>query len=164
MEETTKVMTDLDQSFTTSITVDKTPHEVFEAVTNVRGWWSQTITGDTAQQGDEFEFEVKGVHYSKQQLVEVIPDKRVVWLVTEANMTFIPDHGEWKGTEVIFDITADGDKTTLTFTHVGLVPAIACYGACMPAWTQYIEHSLKQLIETGIGDPNLEGRTISKPE
>lgn len=156
-------MPDQDQSFTTSITVSQTPHEVFQAVTNVRGWWSEHIVGETAQLGDEFEFEVKGVHYSKQKLVEVIPDQRVVWLVTEANMTFIEDHDEWKGTQVIFDIKSDGDKTTLTFTHQGLVPAIACYQACMPAWTQYIEHSLKQLIETGVGDPNLEGRTIDTP-
>lgn len=156
-------MSEENHSFTMSITVDQSPHSVFEAVTNVRGWWSETITGDTAQLNDEFEFEVKDVHYSKQRLIEVIPDQRVVWLVTEADMTFIEDRDEWKGTKVIFDITNDGSKTKLTFTHEGLVPAIACYKACMPAWTQYIEHSLKQLIETGVGDPNLEGRTIDKP-
>lgn len=156
-------MLEENHSFTTSITVDQTPHIVFEAVTNVRGWWSETITGNTIKLNDEFEFEVKDVHYSKQRLIEVIPDKRVVWLVTEANMTFIEDHDEWKGTKVIFDITNDRAKTKLTFIHEGLVPTIACYKACMPAWTQYIEHSLKQLIETGLGDPNLEGRTIDKP-
>jgi hypothetical protein len=154
-------MTDTNDSFTTSITVEQSAHTVFEAVTNVRGWWSENIIGDTTKQDDEFEFEVPGIHYSKQRLVEVIPDQRVVWLVTEANMTFIADHDEWKGTKVIFDITEQDGKTKLTFTHEGLVPAIACYAACMPAWTQYIQHSLKQLIETGIGDPNLEGRTIN---
>jgi uncharacterized protein YndB with AHSA1/START domain len=152
-----------DQSFTTSIIVNQSPHEVFAAVTNVRGWWSETIIGNTAEQDDEFEFEVADVHYSKQRLVEVIPDRRIVWLITEGNMSFIEDHDEWKGTQIIFDIQPAGDKTKLTFTHQGLVPAIACYKACMPAWTQYIEHSLKQLIETGVGDPNLEGRTIAKP-
>jgi hypothetical protein len=156
-------MSEQNESFTTSISVDQSPHVVFEAVTNVRGWWSENIVGNTAKQGDEFEFEVRGVHFSKQLLTEVIPDKRVVWVVTEANMTFIEDHDEWKDTKVIFDISSDGPKTTLTFTHEGLVPAIACYKACMPAWTQYIEHSLRQLIETGVGDPNLEGRTIDKP-
>lgn len=153
-------MTNEQQSFSTSIITNKSLQAVFDAVTNVRGWWSENIIGETAKQGDEFEFEVKGVHYSKQRLIEVIPDKKVVWLVTEAKMTFIEDQDEWKNTKVIFDITSEGDKTKLTFTHEGLVPAIACYKACMPAWTQYIEHSLKQLIETGIGDPNLEGRTI----
>ena len=151
------------QSFTTSITTDQSPHKVFGAVTNVKAWWSENIRGNTQNQDDEFEFEVKDVHYSKQKLIEVIPDQRVVWLVTESNMTFIPDHDEWTGTKIIFDIQQASDKTVLTFTHEGLVPAIACYQACMPAWAQYIEHSLKQLIETGVGDPNLEGRTIDKP-
>lgn len=156
-------MTNDQQSFSTSITTDKSPHVVFEAISNVRGWWSETIVGATKNQDDEFEFEVKDVHYSKQRLIEVVPDRRVVWLVTEAKMTFIKDQDEWMGTKIIFDITYDGSKTKLTFTHEGLVPAIACYKACMPAWTQYIGHSLKQLIETGVGDPNLEGRTIEKP-
>lgn len=156
-------MQEKNDSFTISIDTNKTAHEVFEAVTNVREWWSQTIAGNTEQQGDEFEFEVKDIHYSKQKLVEVTLDKRVVWLVTEARMTFIEDQDEWKDTKIIFDITTEGDKTKLTFTHEGLTPAIACYEACMPAWTQYIEHSLKQLIETGVGDPNLEGRSIDKP-
>lgn len=149
--------------FTTSLLVDQTPEAVFNAVTNVRGWWSEGIVGDTEKQGDEFVFEVKGVHYSKQKLTEVIPNKRVVWLVTESNMTFIKKHDEWTGTEVIFDISQEGDKTKLTFTHKGLVPQVECYNACSPAWTQYIQHSLLQLITTGKGDPNLEGRTIEKP-
>jgi hypothetical protein len=156
-------MADEKQSFTTSILVDESPHTVFEAVTNVRGWWSTNITGESKEVGDEFEFEVEGVHYSRQRLIEVIPDQRVVWLVTEARMTFIQDEDEWKGTKVIFDITRDDSKTKLTFTHAGLVPAIACYKDCAPAWDQYIQHSLFELITTGTGDPNLEGRTIEKP-
>lgn len=149
-------------SFTTTLLVDQTPIEVFNAITNVRGWWSQDIIGDTQKQGDEFIFEVKNVHFSKQKLIEVIPNKRVVWLVTESNMTFIKKHDEWTDTKVIFDITKDGDKTKLTFTHEGLIPEVECYGACSPAWTQYIQHSLFQLITTGKGDPNLEGRRIQE--
>lgn len=78
-------------------------------------------------------------------------------------MAFIRQHDEWTGTKVIFEITSEGNETKLTFTHEGLVLQIECYMACMPAWTEYIQHSLKQLVETGTGDPNLEGRTISKP-
>jgi hypothetical protein len=156
-------MTDNNQSFTTSLLVEQTPKEVFQAVTNVRGWWSEHIQGGTEQQDDEFVFEVEGIHYSKQRLIEVIPDKKVVWLVTEADMTFLKDRDEWVNTKIIFDITEEDGKTKLTFTHEGLVPQIECYKACMPAWTRYIEHSLQQLITTGVGDPNLEGRTIEKP-
>lgn len=153
-----------DKSFTTSFVVDQTPEEVFNAVTDVRGWWSQGITGDTTKQDDEFEFEVPGVHYSKQKLIEVIPNKKIVWLITEANMTFLKDADEWVNTKVIFDITKEGDKTKLTFTHEGLVPEIECYNLCMPAWTQYVEGSLYKLVTTGEGTPNLEGKSIDKPD
>ena len=152
------------QDFVTTIVVDQSPAVVFKAVTNPRGWWSEGIEGGTEKQGDEFVFEVEGVHRSKQKLVEVVPDKKVVWLVTEANMTFIKDTDEWTGTKIIFDITKNGDKTRLTFTHQGLIPKIECYDACSPAWTQYVQHSLRQLITTGQGDPNLEGKSIDLPE
>ena len=153
-------MTKEQSNFSTTFLVDQSPEEVFRAVTNVRGWWSKNIIGESAELNDEFVFEVKGVHYSRQKLVEVIPNKRVVWLVTESNMTFIKQHDEWTGTKVVFDIEREGDKTRLTFTHEGLTPHVECYGACAPAWTEYAQHSLKRLIESGEGDPNLEGRRI----
>jgi hypothetical protein len=75
------------QDYRTSILVNETPEQVFDAVTNPRGWWSEGI---------------------------------------------------------------------------GLVPQAECYTACAPAWTQYIGHSLKSLITSGKGDPNLEGRRIEE--
>lgn len=149
-------------NFTTKLLVDQSPHDVFNAVTNVRGWWSNNIIGESASLGDEFVFEVKGVHRSKQKLVEVVPNHRIVWLVTEANMSFLEDKAEWKGTRVVFDISVVGGKTLLVFTHEGLVPKIECYSACSPAWTQYVQHSLFSLITKGEGDPNLEGRQIEE--
>lgn len=67
---------------------------------------------------------------------------------------------EWTGTKIIFDISETGDKTKLVFTHEGLVPEVECYGACSLAWTEYVQHSLFNLITTGKGDPNLEGKRI----
>lgn len=152
-----------DKNYTTSIVVEQSPEEVFKAVTNVRGWWGEGVVGSTEQEGDEFTYEVPGVHRSVQKLVEVVPNERVVWLVTESNMTFISDPKEWVGTKIIFEITKEGDKTKLTFTHEGLVPAVECYKFCMPAWDQYIKGSLYKLVTHGQGTPNLEGKTIEKP-
>lgn len=152
------------KGFTSTILVDQSPEVVFNAINNVRGWWSQSVVGGTERINDEFIFEVKGVHRSKQKVIESVPGKRVVWLVTESDMSFLKDRQEWTNTRVVFDIMKKGDKTQLVFTHEGLVPGIECYDICTPAWSQYVQHSLFQLITTGKGDPNLEGRRIQEIE
>ena len=67
---------------TTSFAVHQSPEEVFSAINNVRGWWSEEIEGGTDKLNDEFIYQYKDVHYRKIKLIEVIPDKKVVWLVT----------------------------------------------------------------------------------
>lgn len=148
------------QHFSTTILVDQSPLEVFNAINNVRGWWSEGIEGNTSKLNDEFIFEVKDVHFSRQKLTEVIPGKKVVWLVTDSRMEFLKDKKEWTGTKIIFDISETGNKTKLVFTHEGLAPGVECYDACSPAWTEYVQHSLYNLITSGKGDPNLEGKRI----
>ena len=39
----------------------------------------------------------------------------------------------------------------------GLVPQVECYGVCRVAWSEYIEGSLKDLIEAGAGRPDSYG-------
>jgi len=140
-----------DQDFTTTILVDQTPKEVFNAVNNVRGWWQGEIEGNTTKLNDEFTYRYEDVHYSKQKLVEVIPDKKVVWLVSESKLNFIKDKSEWTGTKISFEISEVNNKTQLRFTHHGLLPKIECYGACSNAWSQLIRQSLFSLITTGKG-------------
>lgn len=139
------------QNFTLTLLTDKTPQKVFEAIKNVRSWWSgfysEEIIGDTENLNDEFSFRAGGdVHYTEHKLVEVIPDKKLVWLITKSNLNFTEKTDEWTGTKMIFDISKKGDKTQLTFTHEGLTPQVECYDACAPAWTQYLENKLLPLI------------------
>lgn len=137
--------------FTTSIAVDKSPTEVFNAINNVRGWWQGEITGNTEKLNDEFTYQMGEVHFSKQKITEIIPDKKVVWRVTESKINFVADKNEWLNTTIIFDITKAENGTQLTFTHQGLVPKIECYGGCSGAWGQLIKQSLVSLITTGKG-------------
>ncbi len=141
------------ENFSTSFLVDQSPQEVFDAVTNVRGWWSTSLKGKSSKLGDEFTFRYQDIHESKQRLVEVVPDKRVVWQVLDASLNFVNDKHEWKGTKVVFDIAKKGKKTELTFTHEGLTPAFECFEACSGGWDYYIDTSLKNLITTGKGQP-----------
>ncbi|SDC49840.1 SRPBCC family protein [Niabella drilacis] len=140
--------------FTTTIQVTETPGQVFNAVNNVRGWWSEEVRGSTAQLNDEFLYHYKDVHICKLKLTEVIPGKKVVWLVLDNSFNFIQNPEEWKNTRIIFEIAAKDGGTELRFTHQGLVPQDECYNICRDAWTNYIRSSLYQLITTGKGQPN----------
>lgn len=137
--------------FTQTLITNKTPQEVFQAIIHVRSWWSglysEEYSGETEKLHDEFSFRAGGgAHYSKQKLVEVIPDKRVVWLITESELTFLEKTDEWVGTKVIFEISEKDGKTQLVFTHEGLTPEIECYDSCAPAWSTYLQEKLVPLI------------------
>ena|SRR6478672_612021 len=136
--------------FTTTILVDQSPAEAFNAINNVRAWWQGEIVGNTTQLNDEFSYRMKDIHYSKQQIVELLPNKKVVWLVTDSNLNF-KDRTEWTGTKIIFEITEVGDKTQVRFTHAGLTPKFECYGNCSWAWGALIQESLLSRITTGKG-------------
>lgn len=142
------------EDFTVTILVDQTAEEVFHAVNNVRGWWSEEIEGGTGKLDDEFLYHFKDVHIAKMRLIEVVPYEKVVWLVLDNHFNFIDDKTEWVGTQIIFDITPKDGKTELRFTHQGLVPAYECYKICYDAWTNYITRSLYNLITIGKGQPN----------
>jgi Activator of Hsp90 ATPase homolog 1-like protein len=143
-----------DQNFTTTFTVDQTPEEAFAAINNVRGWWSGEIEGSTDKLGDEFTYRYEDVHYSKQKVTELIPGKKVVWLVLDGYLNFTKDKTEWKGTEITFEVSGKGNKTEIRFTHLGLVPESECFNACSNAWGSYINVSLRSLITTGKREPN----------
>jgi hypothetical protein len=148
------------QHYTTAFTVHQSPEEVFAAVNNVRGWWSEDIEGETDKPGAEFDFQAKDIHYSKQKITEFVPGQKVVWHVLESRLNFISDKTEWKGTDIVFEITRKGDRTELRFTHVGLMPAVECYDVCSDAWAFYINNSLFNLITEGQGKPTRKNEVL----
>src|ERR1700748_628582 len=97
------------ENFVYSFTSSKTPDAIFPLLLDVEQWWSglygETIKGKSHQLNDEFSFEAGGgMHYSNQKLIELIPDRRIAWLVTDSNLTFLSDPGEWTNTKIGFDI------------------------------------------------------------
>ena len=140
--------------YTTAFTVEQSPQQVFEAINDVRGWWSGEIEGRTDRLGAEFTYRYGDVHETTQRITEWVPGNRVVWHVVDSHINFVKDRTEWNGTDIVFEIDRMQDKTELRFTHVGLVSASECYGACSRAWGFYINESLRSLITTGTGQPN----------
>jgi Activator of Hsp90 ATPase homolog 1-like protein len=145
-----------DQNFTTTFSVDQTPEQAFNAINHVRGWWSEEIEGSTDKLGDEFTYHYKDVHRCKIKITESIPGKKVVWRVLDNYFNFTKDKSEWKGTEISFEISRKGNKTEVRFAHLGLVPEYECFDVCSNAWGSYINGSLRSLITTGKGKPNLK--------
>jgi hypothetical protein len=142
------------QDFSITVTVDQSPKVVFDAINNVSGWWSEEVQGNSQKLNDEFTYHYRDVHSCRMKLIEVIPEKKVVWLVLENDFNFTTDKTEWVGTKVIFEISRQDNKTQIHFTHEGLVPAYECYDACVNGWTRYLQGSLVDLIKTGKGQPN----------
>lgn len=140
------------KSFTTTIEVTKPPQDVFNHITNdVAKWWGgRDLEGSCNKLNGEFIIQHPGAHYSKQKLVEVIPGKKVVWLVTESTLYWLEkDKHEWANTKMIFEITIKGDKTVLHFTHEGLVPEKECYQMCEKGWNMVIKDYLFHFITDG---------------
>jgi len=146
--------------FTTTFTVDQTPEEVFAAVNNVRGWWSGNIEGKTDKLSEEWTYRYKDFHYSKQKITQLVPGKKVVWLVLDSYLDFVKDKTEWNGTKITFEISKKDEKTELRFTHLGLIPEYECYDDCSNACGSYVNGSLRSLIMKGKGQPNKREKTI----
>jgi hypothetical protein len=140
--------------FTTTLLVSQSPEEAFDAINNVRGWWSEEIEGSTNSLNDEFKYHYQDVHRCHLKIVEFEPNAKVVWLVLDNYFKFTEDKSEWTDTRISFEISKQDDKTQIRFTHIGLVPAYECYTICRDAWTSYIQKSLNGLITTGKGQPN----------
>ena len=143
-----------DNNFTTTILVDKSPSQTFQAITNPRGWWCSTIEGQTDRLGEVWFYRYKDKHFSTHKTTELVPCTKVVWHVLDETMT-LPDRDlhDWRGTDIVFDMTRKGGKTEVCFTHAGLAPSAESYEMCKPAWTGLIQNSLRKLIETGQGEP-----------
>ena len=118
------------QSYNTSIEVPLPPKAVFAHINDVPKWWIKEVAGASTEfegkssnLNDEFILRHGDNHYSKHKLIEVIPNKKIVWLVTESTLHWLQkDKHEWKNTKMIFEIARKGDKTILHFTHQGLFP------------------------------------------
>lgn len=144
-----------EQDFSTTLLVNQTPEEVFNAITNVHEWWgvprNTEVRGETNKLGSVFTYlyQKNGVkkHFTKQKIMEFVPNTKVVWEVKECDIPSLEDSTEWIGTKISFELFDKEGQTELKFTHIGLVPELECYDSCALTWTKLMTENLKSLVE-----------------
>ena len=117
-----KKETDMSTSFRTTFTVAQAPQQTYQAICDVRSWWSGEIEGYTDRIGEEFSYTVPGVHFSRQRVTELEPGHKVSWLVVDSRLDYLQDKQEWNGTTITFDLVPHERGTEITFVHPGLSP------------------------------------------
>lgn len=139
------------QDFKSSITARISASEAIRKISNVAEWWGITFSGSAEKQNDKFIVKMGGDSFFDFTVAELIPGKRMVWLVTDCNMPWYSDKKEWANTRLIFDLAEDDGATILNFIHEGLTPDVECYKDCEPGWTHWIKTSLSSYLTTGKG-------------
>jgi hypothetical protein len=107
-------------NYTIEIEVAKSPGDVFNQVIDLSKWWPEEFEGENIRLNTEFALKTGDTHYSKNKVVEFVPDKKVVWVTTESQRK--ADNFDWTGTKFIFELTPQGnDNTVVKFTYDGVV-------------------------------------------
>ena len=140
------------KDFHRTITVNASPKEAIKKISQVNSWWAKNFTGSAEKLDDKFTVRF-GETFVDFLISEVIPDKKVVWKVTDCNLHWIKAKKEWTNTEVVFEISTENHKTRIDFTHLGLVPGVECYDDCEEGWTGHLTKSLVNFINQGKGMP-----------
>jgi uncharacterized protein YndB with AHSA1/START domain len=124
-----------------------TADPVYDALTTLDGlaaWWTTDTTGDAAP-GGTIEFRFGEVGGFDMKVLDQRPNARVEWEVTDGPQ-------EWIGTHVSFDLEHEDGYTIVLFKHEGWREPVEFMAHCSTKWATFLL-SLKQLVETGAGDP-----------
>lgn len=121
-------------------------------ISQVNKWWAKEVRGESEKLNDKFTVDF-GETYVDFKISELVPNKKIVWKVTDCNLHWIDNKKEWNDTEVVFEISSKSKKTQIDFTHIGLVPGVECYEDCEVGWNEHITISLVKLINEGNGMP-----------
>lgn len=143
------------QDYHTNITVDASAQEAFKNINSVSKWWTNDFQGSSEKLNDVFTVRF-GETFITLKIVELVPDKKILWQVIDCYKHWLKDKKEWQDTKISWEISTENDETHIDFTHIGLVPGIECYEGCEKAWDQYIKGSLFKLLTEGKGIPEFK--------
>lgn len=120
------------KSYTTAFSVDQTPRECFHAIKTLEVGGLKKQKARRINQMKHFSIIIKMFIFLKLRLVEEIPDKNwfMMFWITSLVLQKIKRMARNK---TGFEISENNGKTTVKFTHDGLVSEEECYNVCTDA-------------------------------
>jgi len=138
------------EGYSVSIDIATTPAKAFNALSeNIDKWWGKT---DQAALKTGGIFTVSwGEPWYQFQLIEIVPEEKLVWECIDANQIIDDLEGvqkEWVGTRIVWTISVISDgMVRIDLVHEGLVPTFICYEVCSRTWGSYVTEHLKHYLE-----------------
>ena len=140
------------KDYNASIQANVSAKEAFERIARVKEWWAKNFKGKAEQLNDQFTVRF-GETFVDFKITEAIPDKKIVWTVTDCNLHWIRAKKEWKNTQVVWEISAAKNGVQISMTHIGLRPEVECWDSCKPGWDEHVKGSLLNFMMKGKGMP-----------
>jgi hypothetical protein len=106
-------------TYSVAIEVAEALIEVFNDLVDLRKWWPEEFIGENIKLDSEFVLKTGEGHYSRNKVIEFVPNEKVVWLVSESRRK--EDNFDWTGTKMIFELKSKGGNTEIKFTYDGVV-------------------------------------------
>ncbi len=142
-------------NYTQSIHTKATQKNAFLSIASgIDKWWGK-IDNPVSKVNDEFSIFFGSTEW-RFKIIEYTEYEKITWKCIKANhvhngLTNIKE--EWLGTELYWKFKKENKFTEISFIHKGLNPGLNCYKVCEGAWSFFIPKSLKNYLDTGIGNP-----------
>lgn len=144
--------------YQTSFSTSADRETSFYAITKeIDKWWGK-VDNSVDKLGDEFSIFFGDTEW-RFKINLYVPFEKVNWHCIKAK--HVHDglqniQEEWLNTNVVWEITQVNDKVKITITHLGLNENLNCFEVCKAGWDYYISTSLRNYLETDVGNPHFD--------
>ncbi len=131
------------------VIIEASPEKVYSALTEqdqLSAWWTKATTENKIGSVASFFFGSNREHKVEMEIIDLVPNETVCWKCVS---------GPWVDTEAFqFTIQADERGSALQFSNLGWAESDEFFMHCNSKWGFFLTVSLKNLLETGNGQPH----------
>lgn len=131
------------------VVIEASPEKVYSALTeqdSLSAWWTRAKTEAKVDSHVSLFFGAGGEHEVKMKITDLVPNERICWKCIE---------GPWVNTKAFeFNIQPHERGSDLQFSNLGWSETGEFFMHCNSKWGFFLTVSLKNLLETGKGQPH----------